>query len=633
MAGLISTFFFVFLCAFFYSLGLPFRRILKDFEWDGSIIVTSACGLALTSLAVTLGYRFGLSPRLMYWLLIGLGLFCFGQAFVSWRHQIGPVAATSKIYALIGVLAAGLMLAPMLTGGVKFALFQGNYIDAFRYLESAITYAKWPYDQIHGSTQKQFLDAGLFPYAANNLSIRPTIAILYAVLTNFAPSLFLGLNYVMLVYFQFLSIGALWLTARELVAGKPLATLLLCVLIVGGFWGQYILDINAWSQEAAQPLLLVAMLMLLRLFSQERFTVGLNSWSPTVFALVQMGAFCFYPEATMFYLPGVAVALGVGFWMTKKTLKIRPLTPAATVTIVLLFAVKETNLDFLRGQAGAALLDVDWWKYFDVCLLGRDGISSMPAADLIDGGTAILGGYMITPSAHLPAALAIVWRAALAGILALVILNLLRRFKHLVSPAREIVCGAVAVFILQTVILLLLHQYWTAGKALSFFAYLLLLVVFSPLLAMPRRGWLPREWSGAACSVLLVAQGWMLIYRPIAAQKHSFGHYPEPYPAALDRNMKKRFDFSDWTVLNRIGAQDVVRIEVEDPWLQYFAQMLLLSHDKQFCVACPVDEDGVPFVASPCATDSADFTCRLSLVVVYDPATREKLKLERLPSG
>jgi hypothetical protein len=124
----------------------------------------------------------------------------------------------------------------------------------------------------------------------------------------------------------------------------------------------------------------------------------------------------------------------------------------------------------------------------------------------------------------------------------------------------------------------------------------------------------------------------VLIYRPIAAKKRPFGHYQEPYPAALDRNLKKRFNFSDWTVLNEIGAQDEVRIEVEDPWLQYFVQMLLLSHNRRFCVACPVDENGVPFVASPCATDSVDFTCRLSLAVVHHPPFRQYLKLERLPS-
>ena len=123
----------------------------------------------------------------------------------------------------------------------------------------------------------------------------------------------------------------------------------------------------------------------------------------------------------------------------------------------------------------------------------------------------------------------------------------------------------------------------------------------------------------------------MLIYRPIAAKKHAFGHYREPYPAALDRNMKKRFNFSDWEVLTEIGEQDEVRIEVEDPWLQYFAQMLLLSHNRRFCVSTPVDEAGVPYAASPCATGSANFTCRLSLVVVWHPSVREYLKIERLP--
>ena len=632
MSGLISTLFFVFICAFFYSVGLPFRRMLKGFGWEKSMIVTSSCGLALASLAVTLGYRFGLLPQLMFWLLIGLGLFCLVWAIFPLRHQIGPVSQTSKICALIGVLTAGLMLAPMLTGGTKFALFQGNYIDAFRYLESAMTYTKWPYDQVHAATPNQLLDAGLFPVAAQNLDLRPTVAILYAVVSNFAPTQFLGLNYVMLVYFQFLSVGVLWLLARELVPERPVSTLILCVLIAGGFWGQYILDINAWSQEAALPLLLTVMLMLLRSFSHERFTTGLTVWAAIVFALLAMGAFYFYPEATVFYLPGIAVALALGFCKTRRTVKIGPLIPAAAVTILLLFAVKESNLDPFRRQAGAALSDFDWWKYFDICFLGRDGISSMPGADVIDAGTTVLGGYMLTPTAHVPAVLAILWRGALAGILVLVITNFFCRFKHLASPGREVLCGAVAVFIVQTVILLLFHKYWTAGKALSFCAYLVLLVVFCPLLTSRTRGWLWREWSGVACSLLLVTQGCMLVYRPIAAKKHAFGHYREPYPSALDRNMKKRFNFSDWSVLAEIGVQDEVRIEVEDPWLQYFAQMLLLSHNRRFCVSTPVDEDGVPVAASPCVTGS-DFTCRLGLAVVHDPVTREYLKLERSPHG
>jgi hypothetical protein len=629
----ISALFFVFLSAFFYAVGLPFRPMLRGYKWEESVIVNSSCGLAFVSLAVTLGYRFGLRTQLMFWLLIGLGVFCLGKVFIGSRHQIGPAAFRPRIDTLIGVLAAGLILAPIATGGTAFALFQGNHIDASRYLESAITYTKWPYAQVHGAGPQQLLEAGLFPFAAQNLGLRPTVTILYAVLSNFAPNLFLGLNYVMLVYFQFLSVGVLWLMARELIPERSLMTLLLCVLIVGGFWGQYILDINAWSEEAALPLLLTVLLMVIRSFAHQQFATDRSSWTVPVFALVLVGAFYFYPEATVFYLPGIAMGLGVGFWRRRRKVTIVPLIATVALTVVLLFAVKESNLDFLRVQAGTAVSDLDWWKYFDICFLGRDGISSIPGADLIDAGITVLGGYPLTPGSHVPAAFALVWRAGLAVILVLVIKNLIRRYKYLASPGREILCSAVAVFVLQTVVLLFLHKYWTAGKALSFFALPLLLVVFSPLLTANSGGSLPRGWTGAACSVLLLAQGFMLLYRPIAAYKRPFGHYRLPYPAALNQKLKKRFDFSNWTVLNEIGAQEAVRIEVEDPWLQYFVQMLLLSHNRSFCVATPVDEDGIPLVASPCQIGSVDFSWRLRLAVVHYPPFRQYLKLERISSN
>src|ERR1700752_347545 len=98
MAGLISTLFFFFLCALFYLIGLPFRPMLKGFVWEKTIIVPSSCGLALASLTVTLGYKLGLSPQLMFWLLIGFGLFCLGNAFVGRRQPIAPAPRTRKIY-------------------------------------------------------------------------------------------------------------------------------------------------------------------------------------------------------------------------------------------------------------------------------------------------------------------------------------------------------------------------------------------------------------------------------------------------------------------------------------------------------------------------------------------------------
>jgi hypothetical protein len=167
----------------------------------------------------------------------------------------------------------------------------------------------------------------------------------------------------MIVYFQFFSLGVLWLMARELIPDRPLMSLLLCLFIVGGFWGQYILDINAWSEEAALPLLLTVLLMVIRLFGHQQFALDRSSSALPVFALVVIGAFYFYPEATMFYLPGIAVGLGVGFWKRRRNVAIVPLIATVAVAVVLLFAVKENNLDFLRVQAGAAVSDLDWWKF------------------------------------------------------------------------------------------------------------------------------------------------------------------------------------------------------------------------------------------------------------------------------
>jgi hypothetical protein len=55
------------------------------------------------------------------------------------------------------------------------------------------------------------------------------------------------------------------LLARELVPRKPVLAELLSAAIVRGFWGQYIVDINAWSQAAAMPLLLLAFLFFRRI--------------------------------------------------------------------------------------------------------------------------------------------------------------------------------------------------------------------------------------------------------------------------------------------------------------------------------------------------------------------------------
>jgi hypothetical protein len=630
MQGLIFTLFFLFLCLLFYSIGSTFRRLLQGFGLEQSIIAASAFGLSVISIGVTLGYKLGLTSQQMFWILVGLGCYGIIADLISRRGKLVNDFRTSYIYVLVGLVVAALLLAPAICGGTGFALFQGNYIDSFRYLEASISYWKLPYHEISEATSQQLLTDGLFPFAATNLSLRPAITILYAVLVNFAPRQFLGLNYILLIYFQFLSIGVLWLIARRLVPSRPMLMLLLSVLIVGGFWGQYIIDINAWSQNAALPLLLLALLLLVCLFSPESLPRKPSFWPPALLAVTLVGAFYLYPEGTLFYLPGFALAAVVGYCKIKRPLGFGSIFLGVAISFLLVLAVKQNNVDFLFGQTRAALDDVDWWRYFDLCFLGREGISLTPGLGVIDAGTAVLGGYMITPDAAVPMALALFWRSVLAAILVLVVANALQRFRYLASPSGIMIGCALTVFVLQTVVLLFLHKYWSAGKALSYYAFLLLLVVFCPFLAGDFRGGLVRKLTGVACSVLLAVQGCMFIYRPIAVHKHPAAHYRAPYPAAMSLYMKVWFNFSDWTILNKLGPQDKIRVDIEEPWIQYFAKMFLLSNERPFCVPHPLTETKAPASDSASPVDCSDATCRIYLVEVRNSYLTAHLRVESL---
>ena len=88
-----------------------------------------------------------------------------------------------------------------------------------------------------------------------------------------------------------------------------------------------------------------------------------------------------------------------------------------------------------------------------------------------------------------------------------------------------------------------------------------------------------------------------------------------------------------YNLLKEIGAQDEVRIEVEDPSIQSFVEMLLLSHNRRFYVAFPVYASVASSVAFPSAKDSTAFTCRLYLGEVHNPGFKQYLKLERSSAG
>src|SRR5258708_19570856 len=85
---------------------------------------------------------------------------------------------------------------------------------------------------------------------------------------------------------------------------------LLATALVAGFWGQYILDIDAWSQISCMPLIVFSLVLLIKLVRTARDSKKRHSTTKltALYALAWVGMFYLYPEAPTFLLPAHAVS-------------------------------------------------------------------------------------------------------------------------------------------------------------------------------------------------------------------------------------------------------------------------------------------------------------------------------------
>jgi hypothetical protein len=674
--------FFLYLVAVFFVIGMPFGSLLERLGLRQSFTALSCFGLTAVSIFVTIGYKTGLSVEALA-SIVNMTAFLF-LVFATTkllRQRTWPEIQPDWSLG-ISVTAAVLMFAPALAGGLRFAIFQGNHIDSYNYLECALTYQRVSYQTAINSTVQQFLDAGLFPIARDALSARPAICLVYGTLVSTFPGQGVMIHYGMLAYFQFLSFCVVSLLASELVPGKPFLTRLLSLAIVGGFWGQYIVDINAWSQAAAMPLLLLGILLLVRLFSELEQSEQ-RSLTPTqmlAFSLNCVGAFYLYPEGAMFYFPAFGAVFLLGIFQSRPRIALGACGVIITFCAILVLLVRENNLTFLTSQIGVALRsDVNWWRYYQAFLFGNSGIHKKLFFNLANGLAGVFGCYFMTPGRDYRGLTIFLYRIFLStGFLFLLVWSILR-FRTLARPARGVLFASVLFMISETLVFCLFRQYWAAGKALSYFAYLLLLLILAPALNVH----IPRSRLAFAgiflAGIVVVAQIYtarnqpayityfllivvlapvlaaelflgrltlvgaliagtifvgqigFALYRPLAASLPYGIHYlMPPYPAIQVEGLKRDIDFSDLDFLKKIQKQDHVMVEVSDPWVQVFLKLLLLSKNIDFCVSAPVLVTAEPLNIAPSTQPCASATCRLFLVPTNKNGYRQAVQVERL---
>jgi hypothetical protein len=578
--------------------GLPIVLLTAPQITYRDILPAPVIGAALLSILVTVLFTWNVMPEVttlastalagtLSLILIARRRLAPGGRF-SWRRDITIWVAS--------FLIVGLLLAlPHIVGGQQFALYQANRYDSLNYLSAALGYATRSYSRLRAFDPHAEPVAAL-AMAAEMLSQRPTVALLYASIYPIFSFDVFGNAYDFCLAAQLgLYSGFLYLLLHLFPKRETAAHILSAALVVG-FFGQYLLDINAWSALFAIPIMIVMV---------TDFCIGLQpnetdagSRPRSLFLFLRMpilaaGMTYMYPEiAPMAAMACAGALLATLFtrraqaWTAHLAL-LRQNIVFAILTLAMVGLYWTPTIGLLLQHAKLATSNiVDWHLFFQAYLLGgRDNV--VPAtgyahfADVLlvipaNFLAGFLGVYFIQPGLKLDIA-HFLWSAGLIAafsVLVYAIIAAARRELNRRGVSQKpgllaIVLSAIVFMSLVPLALLLKGQYWAAGKGLSMLSPLLFVLIALPLLAGGRKP------LGAALVWTIVAGHLMFgLFRPIAIAMHSDRHnYAYPYPSVPKDNV-------NWDVVSyrkALGNCRLVKIDVDNPFLDRVVENYLVE--------------------------------------------------------
>ncbi|HEY6034200.1 MAG TPA: hypothetical protein VIV58_08075 [Kofleriaceae bacterium] len=562
------------------GLGLPCARALPArLAWR--MALAPMFGIAILAVVVPIGYRFGASMKLL------LAIAAIGAAVsIAWhlrRHAV-PRDRIGRMLLGAWLVASLLLLAPRWTGGDQFAVFQGNQWDTYNYLESAIAYATKPYHAVHSAGSLQLLRNPLFTVAQGQLDQRPSVHELYALFSRVAPGQAYRLYYTFLIWFMAQLVLVMLFVARNVLPRAPPWTwLAIAVAFPLGFWGQYVVDIDAWSQIASAPLL----------FAMFGFVLlAPNAWSRRDawriaggLALACAGAVYLYPEgffiscAALIPVGTVAIAWPMLRARRFELARVIPLTGFAGVVASALYP---PVLHFLIQQVmWSAGNRMPWWQFFQRFFVGRDDVWGDGFARVADFVAGVFGCYFVTPSSEDgPVAMAI-RIAILVGLAGLILAFV--RFARDDRPERPqiLMWGATALVLLApAAYIATTGNYWAAGKVLSYAAPVLVTALCISI-ARPGR-W---RWFAAVFIAVQVVAG---LVRIPAATWDSHAGFAAPYPSVQNRGLKHDIGWDLRVLEPLLDSHSKVSLYPEEPWTENALMVFMAARGIPFVKQSPV---------------------------------------------
>jgi hypothetical protein len=601
-------------------LGLPFVAPFR--QCSRRLLVSPVFGYGFIGVVGTIMYVKGVMPNVIHGVMLafaGLILLTLVRHFRSVGLSAGYKSGRWTAFVLVLEL---LLLLPKWIGGIQFSVFQGNHWDQFNYITSALTYVRYPFVMLQAMLPADVLTDPLIFIANCNLSGRPTVMILFSILGGPAAQYLLQLQYTFLVFLLCAVAGAIGFSLYNLACrlrnNKPgqsveFSVLLLSLAFVAGFWGQYIFDINAWSQLASVAINLALMFFLVgyRLPEHENPLAYFIAVTMLVSA-----SWYFYPESFLYHLAVVLPVLllvalgGKGYFR-------RPQVVAALAGIGLgmltgLFYAGAFQQVMGQFQFGTQS-NTEWWQFYQWFLAGRDlwgdALKTILAAhpqdyvgalqayfqlygysigvlqvvnDVVLG---LAGFYFLTPEPTWTPLVKTIVRGLTFSAVVFFAIGWLRCCSR--SPYRRLIEPWFAVGLIAVtgvVVLCAKGQFWAAGKAYSYIVVYLFILGSLPLLAPNSQKWL--RLMVVSLSLISISFG---LGRIGAASNPNGIHWSFPYPSVQVRALKTELKWDMESAMELVRASRMVAVNVDDPWLERQVQLNLTARKIPYYSLNPVN--------------------------------------------
>jgi hypothetical protein len=392
-------------------------------------------------------------------------------------------------------------------------------------------------------------------------------------------------------------IGVVCLILDEITGKKQVRSPVIAVAVAGGFWGQYVFDINAWSSISSMPLLL-ASVWFLASDSNSFFGMRRLQWRPVALVTIFLaGAVYLYPEGSAFFAPAMGAMVLARCALAKSLTGVIHCGASLLAVLVILLPVWKSTVGLVFYQAKFVQdQHVQWWHYFLDYIFGRNGPGTHAVTMPLDGLLGLLGLYYLTPGEGAPVvqiAISYLFLALLLGSLVFLILKMCR--SALVARAGTF---AFLGLVISTVVLLgeaavlaALQRWWAFGKAISYVSPLLMIVLLVPcatVWSLPRG--LLAVTGRVASGLLSTFHLGFAMARPVAAARPHGIHYAAPYPAIQRPEMKIGFDWGATEHVDQLGPDDLVAVHIEYPWVRSYVRVLLLSRGIPHFITTPVTQ-------------------------------------------